>query len=154
MFHVFLPTMVFIFVFAAVRLNENTHKNENAKRNTPNDPKQRDNALDGAFGVYNHLTHSEHLVRNTASILYLLRIVDEALPSSRVKGNISVTLWKQACQFGVITPELSQAIQNIHQDNACGPEFDIFIKQVATPIDELPQRYRRFANKTKHLKNY
>lgn len=119
-----------------------------------NDPKQRDNALDGAFGVYNHLTHSEHLLRNTASILYLLRIVDEALPSSRVKGNISVTLWKQACQFGVITPELSQAIQNIHQDDACGPEFDVFIKQVATPIDELPQRYRRFANKTKHLKNY
>lgn len=119
------------------------------------DPKQRDNALNGAFGLYNHLTHSRHLVRNTASILYMVQIVNEALPGSRVKGNISVTLWKQACQFGVITPELAQAVQAIHGENAsCGPEFDIFLKQLDTPMNELPQRYRRFAKKYKHSKHY
>jgi hypothetical protein len=117
-------------------------------------PKHRDYALNAAFGLYNHLTHSEHLVRNNASILYMAGIVDKALPASRVKGNISVTLWKQACQIGVVSPNLVQVIQKIHMDSSCGPEFDVFLKQLAMSLDDLPQKYRRFAKKYMHSKDY
>jgi hypothetical protein len=117
-------------------------------------PKYRDDALNAAFGLYNHLSHSDHLPRNTASILYMVQIVDKALPASRVKGNISVTFWKQACQIGVISPAVVEAIQSMHEDNACGPEFDVLLKQLDTPLDQLPQRYRRAVNKNRHSQHY
>eukprot|EP00980_Cylindrotheca_fusiformis_P003475 scaffold775_cov42-Cylindrotheca_fusiformis.AAC.1 len=121
-----------------------------------------DNALYAAFQLYNHLTHSNHLPRNTASIIYMCQIVHHALlPASRVKGNISVTFWKQACQLGLASTELANTILQMHttddsssSSSSCGPEFDVFLKQLKTPLDQLPQRYRRSVKKNQHSKHY
>lgn len=117
-------------------------------------PQHRDNALNASFHLYNHLTHSEHLLRNSASIGHMLHIVDKALPDSRVKGNISVTFWKQACQMGLVTSELMESMQSIHQDLKCGPEFGPVVEQLETPLSDLPQRYRRAVKQTRHSASY
>jgi len=117
-------------------------------------PEHRDNALNASFHLYNHMTHSEHLLRNSASIGYMLHIVNQALPDSRVKGNISVTFWKQAYQMGLVTPQLVERMQSIHSDLKCGPEFERVVKQLETPLSDLPQRYRRAVKQTRHSANY
>lgn len=117
-------------------------------------PQYRDNALNASFHLYNHLTHSGHLLRNSASIGYMLQILSQALPDSRVKGNISVTFWKQACQMGLVTPKLVASMQSIHRDLKCGPEFEPVVEQLEIPLTELPQRYRRAVKVTRHSANY
>ncbi|CAJ1970208.1 unnamed protein product [Cylindrotheca closterium] len=117
-------------------------------------PQHRDNALNASFHLYNHMTHSEHLLRNSASIGYMLQIVNQALPDSRVKGNISVTFWKQACQMGLVTPQVVESMQSIHKDLKCGPEFEPVVKQLETPLSDFPQRYRRAVKQTRHSANY
>lgn len=117
-------------------------------------PRNRDIALNSSFHLYNHWTHSEHLLRNSASIGYMLQIVNQALPDSRVKGNISVTFWKQACQMGLATPALAESMQSIHRDLKCGPEFEPVLEQVKTPLRDLPQRYRRAVKQTRHSTKY
>ena len=117
-------------------------------------PQHRDNALNASFHLYNHLTHSEHLLRNSASIGYMLQVIGRALPDSRVKGNISVTFWKQACQMGLVTPQLIATMKSIHTGLRCGPEFAPVLEQVQTPLSELPQRYRRAVKLTRLSANY
>lgn len=115
----------------------------------------RDEALHAAFQLYNHLTHSRHLPRSSASILRMLHIVDKALPASRVKGNISFTFWKQACDMGLATDEIKNFLLSMHDGHACGPEFEVVVtKEWNTPLQELPQRYRRFAKKYRHSQDY
>ena len=117
-------------------------------------PQHRDNALNASFHLYNHLTHCEHLLRNSACIGFMLQIIRQALPDSRVKGNISVTFWKQACQLGLITPNLVSIMKSIHQDLNCGAEFEPVIEQLQIPLAELPQRYRRAVRLARHSVNY
>eukprot|EP00980_Cylindrotheca_fusiformis_P003467 scaffold774_cov75-Cylindrotheca_fusiformis.AAC.4 len=137
------------------------------KNNSQQQQEYCDNALYAAFQLYNHLTHSNHLPRNTASIIYMCQIVHHALlpeSGSRVKGNISVTFWKQACQLGLASTELANTILQMHtttdnnnnnsSSSSCGPEFDVFLKQLKTPLDQLPQRYRRSVKKNQHSKHY
>lgn len=110
----------------------------------------RDEALSSSFSLYNHLTHSLHLPRNTMTTVYMLQIVDKAMPASRVKGNISVTLWDHASRLGIVNEEVVEAMKKVH-DPTNGPEFDILLEEIS---GNLPQKYRRFVNKYRHSKNY
>jgi hypothetical protein len=110
----------------------------------------RDEALSSSFSLYNHLTHSLHLPRNTMTIVYMLQVVDKAIPASRVKGNISVTLWDHAIRLGVVNAQVVEAMKNIH-DPTNGPEFDIFLEEIS---GNLLQKDRRFVNKYKHSNHY
>jgi hypothetical protein len=127
-----------------------------------------DQGLAYGFGTYNHLTNNSHALpkRNTASILYLLRIIGACLPPSRTRGNMTVTLWQQASREGLVTSKLIAAIQELHVESN-GPEFDVFLKalekcqcpssssgKINEKIVITPQRFARFAKKFQHSKNY
>jgi hypothetical protein len=133
--------------------------------------KQRlvDQGLACGFGMYNHLTNNKYALpkRNTASVIYLLKVIGGCLPPSRTRGNMTVTLWYQASREGLVTSELIAAIQELHlQSN--GPEFDVFLKALekcksssssgnkagSEKIVIVPQRFARFAKKYQHSKNY
>jgi hypothetical protein len=110
----------------------------------------RDDALSSSFSLYNHLTHSLHLPRNIMTIVYMLQVVDNAIPASRVKGNISVTLWDHASRLGIANEQVIEAMKNLHEPTN-GPEFDILLEEIS---GKLPQKYRRFVNKYAHSKYY
>mmetsp|Transcript_7147 Transcript_7147/g.17945 ORF Transcript_7147/g.17945 Transcript_7147/m.17945 type:complete len:516 (-) Transcript_7147:155-1702(-) len=108
------------------------------------DPRSRamiiDQGLAYGFGVYNHLTHNDHGLpkRNSASIVYLLRVIEACIPPSRTRGNMTVALWHQASMEGLVTPELIRAIEGLHSgegesgsnQNINGPEFDVFLASI------------------------
>jgi hypothetical protein len=110
----------------------------------------RDDALSSAFGLYNHLTHSLHLPRNAMTIVYMLQVVNQALPASRVKGNISVSFWQHASDLGLVTDDVIKAVQQVHEP-LNGPEFGVFLERIS---GDLPQKQRRFVNKYKHSDHY
>mmetsp|Transcript_15799 Transcript_15799/g.45620 ORF Transcript_15799/g.45620 Transcript_15799/m.45620 type:complete len:394 (+) Transcript_15799:187-1368(+) len=110
----------------------------------------RDDALSASFSIYNHLTHSLHLPRNSMTYVYMLQVLDKAFPPSRVKGNISVTFWDHAVRQGVVTDAVVDAVKQIHASSN-GPEFEAILDEVSGP---LPQKHRRFVNKYRHSENY
>lgn len=112
----------------------------------------RDEALMSAFEIYNYLTHSVHLNRNASTFLYMLQILDHAIPDSRVKGNMSVTFWQQCSQIGVVHQDIVDCLLGMHQDARQGPEFQPLVDKISG--GDLPQRYRRFVNKYQHSKYY
>ena len=127
-----------------------------------------DQGLAHGFAVYNHLTHNDHGLpkRNAASIVYLLEIIRACIPTSRVRGNMTVALWHQASREGLVTPELVRTIRQLHDDSN-GPEFEIFLESLdgccttsvsnggdgAAPVI-TPQRFARFAKKHRHSRFY
>ncbi|KAG7347725.1 hypothetical protein IV203_016430 [Nitzschia inconspicua] len=127
-----------------------------------------DQGLACGFGIYNQLTHNTQRLpkRNAASIIHLLNIIKACFPPSRTRGNMTVTLWHQASQEGLVTPELVSAIRDVHAESN-GPEFEFFLEiinkcQSSSPSNGndsekvviVPQRFARFAKKYQHSKNY
>ena len=110
----------------------------------------RDEALESAFSLYNHLTHSRHLPRNAMTYVYMFQIIDKAFPASRVKGNISCTLWDHATRLGVVNEQVIASLSQVHSTSN-GPEFQMLLDHISGP---LPQKYRRFVNKYRHSDNY
>lgn len=110
----------------------------------------RDEALSAAFVLYNHLTHSLHLPRNSATFVHMLQTVNNIFPASRVKGNICVTLWDHATQLGVADADVVETLKVV-LGGGNGPEFQILIDELSRPI---PQKYQRFANKYRHSEIY
>lgn len=117
----------------------------------------RDESLAAGFRLYNFLTHDSYgLQRNARSFLYLLQLVQSTMPASRVRGNITVTLWHQASREGVVTPRLvERVVRDLHgcnikldddslnkNDNHSlssinGPEFGVFCQAL---VDTLQSR--------------
>jgi hypothetical protein len=110
----------------------------------------RDDVLDSAFSLYNHLTHSRHLPRNAMTYVYMFQIIEKAFPASRVRGNISCTLWDHATRIGVVDEQVIAALKSVHSTSN-GPEFQTLLDHISGP---LPQKYRRFVNKYRHSDNY
>jgi hypothetical protein len=110
----------------------------------------RDEALSSAFSLYNHLSHSLHLPRNSATFVYMLHSVNNIFPASRVKGNISVTLWDHATRLGVADANVVEAMKLV-LGGGNGPEFDVLTDELSKPI---PQKCRRFVNKYRYSDNY
>ena len=96
----------------------------------------RDEALQGGFGLYNLMTHDPHIPRNSKTIQYMLRLINKTFPTSRVKGNMSVTLFHDACELGVVTKDLVEDVLRVHTPSN-GPEFDIFLEEIQK---EQPQQ--------------
>eukprot|EP00934_Nitzschia_sp_Nitz4_P007656 Nitzschia sp. Nitz4//scaffold266_size26515//17800//18840//NITZ4_008258-RA/size26515-processed-gene-0.22-mRNA-1//1//CDS//3329544871//7646//frame0 len=119
-------------------------------RSAQPDEKTRDEAISHSFTLYNHLTHSLHLPRNAATIMYMLQIIDKSFPASRVKGNMSVTFWAHASQLGVVNAEVIDALKQVHEPSN-GPEFAPMLEHIS---GDLPQKYRRFVNKYSHSQYY
>ncbi len=110
----------------------------------------RDDALSSAFSLYNHLTHSLHLPRNAMTYVYMFQIIEKGFPASRVRGNISCTLWDHASRQGVVNEKVIEALKSVHASTN-GPEFQSLLDHISGP---LPQKYRRFVNKFRHSSNY
>ena len=140
----------------------------------------RDEVLHAGLSVYNLLTHDPFGVkRNGQSVKYLLQSLEQTIPPSRVRGNISVTLWHQASREGVVTPSLvecflhdihgvsSKSIDDMSLDSVNGPEFTAFNEKLLATLaprssisssdssfDETyrisPPRFARFAKKYAH----
>jgi len=110
----------------------------------------RDEAMSTAFDLYNHLTHSLHLPRNSATFVYMLQTVNNVFPPSRVKGNICVTLWDHATRVGVADSKVVETLKAVLTSEN-GPEFKILTDELSKPI---PQTYRRFLKKYRHSDNY
>lgn len=122
----------------------------------------RDEVLHAGLGVYNLLTHNPFGVkRNAQSIKYLLLILEQTIPPSRVRGNMSVTLWHQASREGVVTPSLVECfLGNIHGvsnirdtlakisldtesvqiDSINGPEFGVFSQKLLATLEPRTNR--------------
>jgi hypothetical protein len=130
---------------------------DNAERKTM----MVDQGLAYGFGVYNHLTHNDHCLpkRNSASIIYLLQVIQACIPPSRTRGNMTVALWHQASMEGLVTPELISTMKDLHAETN-GPEFDVFLESLdkcttGTESGKItPQRFARFAKKFRHSKFY
>lgn len=130
---------------------------DNAERKTM----MVDQGLAYGFGVYNHLTHNDHGLpkRNSASIIYLLQVIQACIPPSRTRGNMTVALWHQASMEGLVTQELISTLKDLHAETN-GPEFDIFLESLdkcttGTESGKItPQRFARFAKKFRHSKFY
>mmetsp|Transcript_202 Transcript_202/g.423 ORF Transcript_202/g.423 Transcript_202/m.423 type:complete len:604 (+) Transcript_202:32-1843(+) len=148
---------------------------------SPSFPQYRDEVLHAGLSVYNLLTHNTFGVkRNGQSAKYLLQTLEQTIPPSRVRGNMSVTLWQQASREGVVTPSLvecflhnihgasPQTIDNMSLDSINGPEFTAFNEKLLATLeprsnstssssssyDETykisPARFARFAKKYAH----
>ena len=115
----------------------------------PND-QIRDEAMSYSFALYNHLTHSLHLPRNAMTMVYMLQMLDKALPPSRVKGNMSVTFWDHASKSGIVNQEFLNAFQQVHEPSN-GPEFKVLLDMLS---NDLPQKHRRFVKKYSHSEHY
>ena len=110
----------------------------------------RDEAISSAFALYNHLTHSLHLPRNSATFVYMLQTVNNVFPASRVKGNICVTLWDHASRLGVADTNVIETLKEV-LGGENGPEFEILTDELS---GAMPQKYRKFVNKYRHSDNY
>ena len=121
-----------------------------ATAGSPDEEQLRDEALRGGFGLYNHMTHDPSIPRNSNTIKYMLRLINKVFPTSRVKGNISVTLYDNACELGVVTKELVDDVMAIHKEPN-GPEFEAFLEEIQN-LDDQPQHHRRHLRKYHHSK--
>jgi hypothetical protein len=88
--------------------------------------KLRDDCLMQAFGIYNGLAselepmtkQQQGLCRNAATIRYMMDILRHTFPVSRTRGNMSVSLFVQAQQLGVVDATVLQAMYDLHYENA------------------------------------
>jgi hypothetical protein len=76
------------------------------------------------------------------------------LPTSRVEGNMSGSLWYDASHLGLVTPEVVDTVKAIHASSSNGPEFDVFLTELERPLDDMPQGYRRHVKKYRHSEYY
>mmetsp|Transcript_204 Transcript_204/g.427 ORF Transcript_204/g.427 Transcript_204/m.427 type:complete len:631 (+) Transcript_204:32-1924(+) len=140
---------------AAVRAMANLgrfYHQRHGGHSSPSFPQYRDEVLHAGLSVYNLLTHNPFGVkRNGQSVKYLLQTLEQTIPPSRVRGNMSVTLWQQASREGVVTPSLVECfLHNIHGVSAkkamiddmsleCtsinGPEFTAFSEKLLATLE-------------------
>merc|ERR1712151_178555 len=60
------------------------------------DEQTRDEALNAAFWTFDKMYHIDCTQRNTATYIYMLRMLQKCMPESRVRGNIAHALFDLA----------------------------------------------------------
>jgi hypothetical protein len=128
------------------------HANKTSASN--NDDELRDQAVGCSFGIFNTLTHtpSSRFSRNAATFAYMLQSVDKYVPTSRVKGNVTVALWMQASKLGVVNQSVVDAFVAA-QTPSNGEEFVEFL-ETRQNLQEMPQTWRRNAKSLQHASIY
>ena len=102
------------------------------------DEKLRDDCIMLSFGIYNGLSTEiepytkRNFGRNSATIRYMLEILQKTYPPCRTRGNMSVTLYDNGIELGIIDTQIQQAMYNIHYNPTTGVtdinghEFDLY----------------------------
>jgi hypothetical protein len=97
-----------------------------------------------AFGIYNSMAHttSDRLKINSATITYMLQIVQKYIRTSRTKGNIAFSIWMQATKEGIVDSSFSvqQAYKEVNMPSN-GAEFDELVNERCDPDFDLPTKW-------------
>jgi hypothetical protein len=113
----------------------------------------RDQAMD-AFGIYNSMAHtsSQRLKRNSATVTYMLQIVNKYIPTSRSKGNIAFSIWMQGTKEGIVDASTFNVQQSFKDANtpSNGVEFDEFVNEKCQADFVLPTKWIRHAKNRRH----
>jgi hypothetical protein len=122
----------------------------------------RDQAME-AFGIYNSLAHttSERLKRNSATITYMLQIVQKYIPTSRTKGNVAFSIWLHATKEGIVDSHSScsssmsstVSVQQAYRETntpSNGMEFDDLVEERCAPDFVLPTKWIRHSKNRRH----
>ena len=106
----------------------------------PNNEEERDLALTSSFLSLYRIHNSEYVHRNSATFTYILKVVEKYIPKSRSRGNIARGLFQKACDDGVVSDTVLNALAKI--SGGGGVDFDAWIPQIIEG-KELPQKWRR-----------
>eukprot|EP00586_Coscinodiscus_wailesii_P016390 CAMPEP_0172490694 /NCGR_PEP_ID=MMETSP1066-20121228/21222_1 /TAXON_ID=671091 /ORGANISM="Coscinodiscus wailesii, Strain CCMP2513" /LENGTH=476 /DNA_ID=CAMNT_0013259297 /DNA_START=100 /DNA_END=1530 /DNA_ORIENTATION=+ len=109
------------------------------------DESVRDEVIDAAFFTFDKMGRSDVVSRNTATYVYLLRIVRRFFPQSRSRGNICAALVDTARTDKVLTHHVIRELENNGYE---GPDFVSYREKMEGYLETgVPLVWRKGANK-------
>lgn len=109
----------------------------------------RDGAITLAFSTFQATDECAVVDRNSASYVYLMHVIAQTMPASRMRGNIARGVFEQARYRCLVNDALIEAYRQANAPSNC-PTDDAFLLDTLASNENVPVKWRRESKRRRY----